>query len=183
MQGRRSKRGSRESAGKCLICRGSSIGIKSGKNTSQENHNQSVGGSNPSIATNTRANIRNNSSLKIDFCSNSAPISQKNLLTFVEQTMADIRKRGPYQWQVRIRKKGYPSQTRTFDTKAEAEVWATTVESEMARGIFVSRKEAENTTLSEAIDRYIAEVIPTKKQHHREKNRAIALQPIFSTSP
>lgn len=90
--------------------------------------------------------------------------------------MADIRKRGPYQWQVRIRKKRYPSQTRTFDTKAEAEVWATTVESEMARGIFVSRKEAENTTLSEAIDRYIAEVISTKKQQRREKNRAIALQ-------
>ena len=66
--------------------------------------------------------------------------------------MAAIRKRGPYQWQVRIRKKGYPAQTKTFDTKAEAEVWAATVESEMARGIFISRKEAENTTLSEALD-------------------------------
>uniref|UniRef100_A0A7C3LTR9 Site-specific integrase n=1 Tax=Leptospirillum ferriphilum TaxID=178606 RepID=A0A7C3LTR9_9BACT len=90
--------------------------------------------------------------------------------------MADIRKRGPYQWQVRVRKKGYPSQTRTFNTKAGAEAWAATTESEMARGIFVSRKEAENTTLSEAIDRYIAEVIPAKKQQRREKNRAIALQ-------
>ena len=90
--------------------------------------------------------------------------------------MADIRKRGPYQWQVRVRKKGYPSQTRTFNTKAEAEAWAATTESEMTRGIFVSRKEAENTTLSEAIERYIAEVIPTKKQQRREKNRAIALQ-------
>ena len=90
--------------------------------------------------------------------------------------MADIRKRGSYQWQVRVRKKGYPSQTRTFNTKAEAEAWAATTESEMTRGIFVSRKEAENTTLSEAIERYIAEVIPTKKQQRREKNRAIALQ-------
>ena len=90
--------------------------------------------------------------------------------------MADIRKRGPYQWQVRVRKKGYPSQTRTFNTKAEAEAWAATTESEMTRGIFVSRKEAENTTLSDAIERYIAEVIPTKKQPRREKNRAIALQ-------
>ncbi|EAY57563.1 MAG: putative phage integrase [Leptospirillum sp. Group II 'C75'] len=90
--------------------------------------------------------------------------------------MADIRKRGPYQWQVRVRKKGYPSQTRTFNTKAEAEAWAATTGSEMTRGIFVSRKEAESTTLSEAIDRYIAEVIPTKKQQRREKNRAIALQ-------
>lgn len=89
--------------------------------------------------------------------------------------MADIRKRGPYQWQVRVRKKGYSSQTRIFNTKAEAEAWAATTGSEMTR-VFVSRKEAENTTLSDALDRYIAEVIPTKKQQHREKNRAIALQ-------
>jgi hypothetical protein len=53
--------------------------------------------------------------------------------------MADIRKRGPCQWQVRIRRKGYPSQTKTFNIKSEAEAWAATTESEMVRGVFVSR--------------------------------------------
>ena len=38
--------------------------------------------------------------------------------------MADIRKRGPYQWQVRIRWKDHPSQTKTFNTKSEAEARA-----------------------------------------------------------
>jgi integrase len=33
----------------------------------------------------------------------------------------------------------------------------------MDRGVFVSRAEAENTTLAEALDRYVREVLPTKK--------------------
>lgn len=42
--------------------------------------------------------------------------------------------------------------------------------------MFVSRIEAENTTLSEALDRYISEILPLKKQLHRETNRALALK-------
>jgi len=85
--------------------------------------------------------------------------------------MADIRKRGPYQWQVRIRRKGHPSQTKTFNTKAEAEAWAQVTESEMVRGVFVSRKEAESTTLSEALDRYAQEVSSKKKGAYQESRR------------
>ena len=85
--------------------------------------------------------------------------------------MADIRKRGPYQWQVRIRRKGYSTQEKTFNTKAEAEAWAATTESEIVRGVFVSRKEAENTTLSEALDRYLKEVTENKKGIYQETRR------------
>ena len=77
--------------------------------------------------------------------------------------MATYSKRGDFQWQVKIRRKGFPSQTRTFDTKAAAEAWGRQIESEMDRGVFVSRKEAENTTLSEALDRYELEVTIHKK--------------------
>ena len=38
--------------------------------------------------------------------------------------MATIRKRGNYQWEAQIRKRGFPSQTKTFNTKVEAEAWA-----------------------------------------------------------
>lgn len=38
----------------------------------------------------------------------------------------------------------------------------------MDRGIFVSRAEAERTTLREALDRYLAEVTPTKKGQAQE---------------
>ncbi|MHB8422594.1 MAG: hypothetical protein ACYDAM_07485 [Leptospirales bacterium] len=82
--------------------------------------------------------------------------------------MADILKRGPYQWQVRIRRKGHPSQTKTFNTKAEA--WAQVTESEMTRGVFVSRKEAENTTFSDGLDRYLKE-ITEKKGSYQESRR------------
>ena len=66
-------------------------------------------------------------------------------------------------WQAQVRRRGYPSQVCTFDTKAEAEVWAHDLESEMKRGVFVSRAEAERTTLTEALDRYTHEVTPRKK--------------------
>lgn len=58
--------------------------------------------------------------------------------------MATIQKRGDLQWRARVRPHGYPIQSQTFTTKAEA--WATIVESERERGVFVSRAEAETTT-------------------------------------
>ncbi len=77
--------------------------------------------------------------------------------------MASFRKRGPYQWQAQIRQKGQPLQTKTFETRAAAEQWARKVEYEMDRGTFVSRAEAESTTLMELLERYRNEVTPLKK--------------------
>ncbi|MDA8120877.1 MAG: site-specific integrase [Gammaproteobacteria bacterium] len=80
-------------------------------------------------------------------------------------------------WQVKIRRRGYPPQSATFDAKTRAEGWARQVEGEMDRGVFVSRAEAENTTLAEALTRYAQEITPTKKPSTvaRERNRAKAL--------
>ena len=78
-------------------------------------------------------------------------------------------------WQAHIRRRGYPAQVRTFDTKAEAEAWASIIESEIARGIFTSRAEAEGTTLAEALDRYAREVT-SKKNADREGRRVRGLQ-------
>jgi len=77
--------------------------------------------------------------------------------------MATFRKRGPYQWQVQVRKKGYPPQCNTFDTRAAAEKWVRAVEYEMDQGVFVSRAEAESTTLRELLERYKEEITPLKK--------------------
>lgn len=55
--------------------------------------------------------------------------------------MASITKHGKY-WRAQVRRCGYPTQFRTFDTKALAEAWARQLESEMNRGIFKSREEA-----------------------------------------
>jgi integrase len=76
--------------------------------------------------------------------------------------MAQIRKRAT-KWQARIRIKGQPSVEKSFITKADAEAWAKLTESEMIRGVYIKRTDAERTTLSEALDRYEAEVTPTKR--------------------
>lgn len=82
--------------------------------------------------------------------------------------MATLRKRGPYQWEAQIRRRGWPPQSKTFESKVEAEAWAQMIESEMARGVWLDRSEAENTTLRELLDRYEKEVSPRKRSHARE---------------
>ena len=84
--------------------------------------------------------------------------------------MATIRRRGPHQWHAQVRRLGWPSQTKTFDTKAEAEAWAAMIESEMNRGVWLDRSEAEITTLQTLLDRYEAEVMPALKGAVREKS-------------
>ena len=74
-------------------------------------------------------------------------------------------------WRAIVKRKGFERITRTFDTKAEAEIWAATLESEMGRGVFVSQKEAESTTLEESLERYEREISSSKKGHLQEKKR------------
>ena len=85
--------------------------------------------------------------------------------------MATFIKRGEYQWQAKIRRLGFPAQSQTFGTKSEAETWARSVESEMDRGVFVSRAEAESTTLKDGLERYAAEVTIRKKGATQEMTR------------
>ena len=86
--------------------------------------------------------------------------------------MATFRKRGPYQWEARIRKRGYPTTCKTFESKADAEAWAKEVESDMYKNLFVPSKEAEQYTLGECLDRYVAECVPNLKHSKREADRA-----------
>lgn len=67
------------------------------------------------------------------------------------------------QWQAIVKRKGYPLQSKTWNTRKEAEAWARQIESEMDRGVFVSRVEAERVTLSELIERYREDELPNKR--------------------
>lgn len=84
--------------------------------------------------------------------------------------MATFVKRSKYV-QAKIRRKGFPPQSQTFDTMAEAKAWARMIESEMDRSIFVSRSEAQNTTLAEALGKYLHKVTPNKKGFESEGSR------------
>jgi len=89
--------------------------------------------------------------------------------------MANFRKRGPQQWQAQIRKKGYPAQVKTFNTRSAAERWAREVEHAMDQGAFISRSTAESTTLGELLARYQEEITPSKRGAGPETARIRAL--------
>jgi len=90
--------------------------------------------------------------------------------------VASIIKRGPHQFQVQIRRKGYSARQHTFEIRREAEAWAATAESELHRGVWVDRSEAERTTFGEALERYAHEVTEGKRGWETEMHRIRALQ-------
>lgn len=89
--------------------------------------------------------------------------------------MATIKKRGRKSFQARIRRRGYPTLTRSFDSKAEAERWARTQEHEIDRGGLPATLEAERTTLANAIDDYRRYVTPKHKGAETEASRLRAM--------
>jgi integrase len=93
--------------------------------------------------------------------------------------MASFRQRGG-KWQARVLRNGYPDQTKTFETKVDAEKWARALESEIGKGQFVNVSEAQRTTLGDVIARYLAEVTPSMKGASEDTIRlkAIMRRPI-----
>lgn len=65
--------------------------------------------------------------------------------------MATIEKRGPYQYRVKIRRRGQKS-TKTFESYQEAENWALEQEGKIVDGTYVDRRLSEKTTLKQACD-------------------------------
>jgi len=100
-----------------------------------------------------------------DFKSLGKPIYSKTFKTFIDllphschngsinhsfgSDMATIRKRGEFQWEAQIRRKGYPAVSMTFEIKVDAEDWARDLERDMRRGVFIDRRESETTTLQQ----------------------------------
>jgi len=85
--------------------------------------------------------------------------------------MATIRKRGEYQWEAQIRRKGSPAVSKTFEIRVDAEDWARDLERDMRRGVFIDRRESETTTLKKAFEKYEKEVTVRKKSKVRETSR------------
>jgi len=48
--------------------------------------------------------------------------------------MATVTKRGQYQWQAKVRRKGHTCVSKTFVNKSDALRWARHIESDMDRG-------------------------------------------------
>jgi integrase len=77
--------------------------------------------------------------------------------------MGTIVKRGELQWQAKIRRKGFPVQSRTFMYKDDAEKWIRATEHELETAGFIDRREAEKNSFAEVLKRYKREITPSKK--------------------
>ncbi len=89
--------------------------------------------------------------------------------------MATIRQRNN-RWQVIVKRKGHPLQSKTFNLKKDAEKWARQQEQLMDAGQWVDRTEAEQTSLNDLLDRYCQEVSSNKRGKEIEAIRIKALR-------
>lgn len=83
--------------------------------------------------------------------------------------MANIEKRtsqdGNVSYRVKIRLKGFPTQSATFDRLADAKKYIQQTEAAIREGRYFQTQESKKHTLKEAINRYIADVLPTKPKN------------------
>lgn len=86
--------------------------------------------------------------------------------------MASIEKRtadtGETSYRVKIRLKGYPTQTATFQRITDAKKWATATESAIREGRHFKTAAAKKHTFGEMIDRFIAGCTFTKEQQEHQ---------------
>ena len=80
--------------------------------------------------------------------------------------MANIEKRttqdGKVTFRVKVRLRGFPTQTATFERLTDARKWAQQTESAIRDGRHFKTSEAKRHTLAETIDRYIKYILPSK---------------------
>ena len=82
--------------------------------------------------------------------------------------MSYIRKLKSGKWQVCIRRKNYPTITKTFNEKSLASQYGRDIESKMDRSVFEDYTAAATTTLGQILTRYRDEITPKKKGYKEE---------------
>lgn len=86
-------------------------------------------------------------------------------------------------WQAKVRRQGFPTQSKTFDRKSDADAWARSLEGEMDRGAFIDRRPAEQMTLGDAIRHYLGTVAPPHKGGGRAAGSSLRHGKLPRSSP
>ncbi|MDR3371736.1 hypothetical protein [Rhodoferax sp.] len=90
--------------------------------------------------------------------------------------MANFRQRESGLWQATVRMTGYPSQSKTFERKIDAAIWARKIEADIDKGVFQSASDAEKTSLSDLIDRFKKEYAPFHYRKREDEKEAWRFQ-------
>ncbi|RWA26778.1 integrase [Pseudomonas veronii] len=85
--------------------------------------------------------------------------------------MATIVKTPSATWKAVVRMQGWPTASKTFRTKRDAEDWARGTEDEMTRGLYIRRTLSEKMTLEAALSRYLLEVTPSKADSTQKSDK------------
>ena len=89
--------------------------------------------------------------------------------------MATIEKRtnneGATSYRVKVRLRGYPSQTATFTRLTDAKKWIQDTESAIREGRHFKTSEAKKHTVKKLIERYIKEILPQKKSASAQESQ------------
>lgn len=93
--------------------------------------------------------------------------------------MANFTQRENGKWQAKIRRKGWPDKSKTFQTQEAAQQWSRAVEREMDIGAFINRNDAERTTFKGAADRYARDVLPKLRGAKSDQSRINRLNETF----
>jgi len=84
-----------------------------------------------------------------------------------------ISENGQTTYRVRVRLKGYPLQTATFQRITDAKKWAQDTESAIREGRHFKTAEAKKHTLADLIDRYIKDVLPSKPKQIKDQGHQL----------
>jgi len=95
------------------------------------------------------------------------PLPQGVHMASIEKRITDT---GETSYRVKIRLKGYPTQTATFKRLTDAKKWTQDTESAIREGRHFKTVESKKHTFADLVDRYIKDVLPTKpKQAVRQQ--------------
>lgn len=75
-------------------------------------------------------------------------------------------------WKCQVRKEGFPSQSKTFETKTDAVAWGAEVESQMNRGMFAGSTTKQSMTIRTMLERYLVEESPRKAYSAADLSRS-----------
>jgi integrase len=90
--------------------------------------------------------------------------------------MASIEKRstesGETSYRVKIRLKGYPGQTATFQRLTDAKKWAAATESAIREGRHFKTAEAKKHSFNDLVNRYYSEVLPSYNDKEQKERKS-----------
>ncbi len=91
--------------------------------------------------------------------------------------MANIQERitkdGKKVFRVRVRIKGYPLQTATFDKKTDAKLWGKQTEIAIIEGKHFKSLQSKRYTLNDLIQRYVEEALPLKPKSYKDQKQQL----------